>query len=88
MARKEKVTNETASRKKPCPTCQRKSARKRKGRRSQGNRGLAGPDSGPRDACRLFMEVVRPRHVLVYPYPTQGLPKQSVFSQEFPKEPV
>jgi hypothetical protein len=33
-----------------------------------------------RDACRLFTEIVKPKHVLVYPYPTQGLPKQGVFS--------
>jgi hypothetical protein len=32
------------------------------------------------DACRLFREVVKPRHVLVYPYPSQGLPKPGLFS--------
>lgn len=33
-----------------------------------------------RDACCLFTEVVKPRHILVYPYPSQGLPREGVFS--------
>jgi len=33
------------------------------------------------DASMLFSEVVRPRHTLVFPYPSQGLPKHSMFSR-------
>lgn len=38
-----------------------------------------------RDACRLFTEVVRPRHILIYPYPSQGLPEKGVFSSSMAK---
>lgn len=33
------------------------------------------------DASQFFSEIVRPKHTLIYPYPSQGLPKPSVSLQ-------
>jgi hypothetical protein len=38
-----------------------------------------------RDASTLFSKVIRPRHTLVYPYPSQGLPKPNVLSRAMGK---